>query len=255
MLRNIFISRESLQNECVFCNDFHASADDDQAGIGYTAHKLSPRALIEKVLAKIQELNDNDQAHGILIQRPVPEHLSEHEVMNSVAPYKHIEELSRGKRNNIAVDGLSRLLNSYGKAWMLELNIILLGGTNIITSGFKAELARKHKHVQVVPTLESATMDPKHDTIIITELNKGGVIKPEMLGPAIRLIVDLGFDVDTKAGDLDADILDMEDLLVVPTPGGVLPVLLWIMMERTINARDDQLGRSNLLCLPSCSVV
>lgn len=206
------------------------------------------------MLAKIRELNDNDQAHGILIQRPVPKHLSETRVMDSVAPHKHIEEFDRGKPNNIAVDGLTRLLNSYGRAWMLELNIILLGGTNIITPGFKAELTRRHKHVQIMPKIQTARMNPKHETIIITELNKGGIIKPEMLGPAIKLVVDLGFDVDTKVGDLDADVLDMEDLLVVPTPGGVLPVLLWIMMERTIKARD-QLDRLELLCLPGCSVV
>lgn len=208
---------------------------------------------MDEVLERISALNYDDDSHGILIQRPVPDHLWTKQVMDSVAPVKHVEEFTQGKADNIAVDALTRLLQTYGKAWMLDLNIILLGGLNIITPAFKEQLKLRHKQVQVAQTLESGMLDTKHDTIIITELNHGHIIKPDMLGSAIKLVVDLGFDPDTKEGDLDPEVLDVEDLFVIPTPGGVLPVLLWTMMERTIKARD-RLERSQISCAPGCTI-
>ncbi|KAI5356828.1 putative tetrahydrofolate dehydrogenase/cyclohydrolase [Septoria linicola] len=222
-----------------------------RAGVGYEEYKLSPHAPIEDVLAQITELNDDDRIHGVLIQRPIPKHLCETQVMASVVPIKHIEEFSVEKSNNIAYDGLYRLLRSYGRAWMLDLDVVLLGGTNIITPGFRSQLRRQHKHVGALQTLDPIPQGSKYDTIIITELNRGGIIKPHMLGPSVRLVVDLGFDVKSKVGDLDPEVLDMDDLEVVPTPHGVLPVLLWTMMERTIKARDH-LVRPRLHCLPDC---
>lgn len=220
----------------------------------YEEYKLSPHAPIREVLAQIEELNYDDRIHGILIQRPGPEHLSETQVMSSVIPVKHIEEFSVECSNNIAYNALYRLLETYGRPWMLDLDIVLLGGTNIITPGFISQLRRHHKHVQSLQALDTVSLIPKHDTIIITELNKGGIIKPDMLGPSVRLVVDLGFDVKSKVGDLDPDVFDLDDLDIVPTPHGVLPVLLWTMMERTIKARD-RLVRSRLHCSPNCVVL
>lgn len=223
-----------------------------QAGVAYAVHKLLPDASLDEVLEKIFALNEDAESHGILIQRPVPEHLCTEQVMASVAPSKHIEEFARGRANNIALDALTRLLDSYCKGWMLDLNILLLGGLNIITPEFKAQLKRRR---QCVPSLQDLDLSPaQDDTVIITELNHGHIIKPDMLGPAIKLVVDLGFDPDTKQGDLHPDVLNLDGLLAVPTPGGVLPVLLWTMMERTIRARD-RLEYLQMACAPICSIV
>nr|POF26419.1 bifunctional protein fold [Quercus suber] len=228
-----------------------------RAGIGYSAYKLTPDAPVEEVLAKIVELNGDDRVHGVLVQRPLPDHLWEHQVMGSVASQKHVEEFMRCRASNIAMDALTRLLVYHHRRWMFDLNIILLGGTNIITAQFKDELKHRHmnfdKSVQVLSKLEPAKLRPKHDTIIITELNQGCIITADMLGPAVKLVIDLGFDPDTKMGDLDPDVLEIDDLLVVPTPGGVLPVLLWIMMERTIRARDH-IDSTQIWCgIPGCT--
>ncbi|KZL67306.1 methylenetetrahydrofolate dehydrogenase (NADP(+)), partial [Colletotrichum tofieldiae] len=174
-----------------------------KAGIDYSSHKLLPHASINEVLNKIKELNKDNRIHGILVQRPVPEHLDEHEVMYNINRQKHIEECTRGKDSNIAVDGVERLLDAYHKVQMLDLYIIILGGTNIITPEFKAELKHRFQYVKILSTLEGTTIDCKRNTVIMTELNKGGIIKPTMLGPNVKLIIDLGFDVDTKTGDLD----------------------------------------------------
>lgn len=151
--------------------------------------------------------------------------------MTSISPSKHIEEFTRNKPNNIALDSLERLLAYYHESKLLDLHAILLGGTNIITPAFVAQLTNRH-HKSPSDAISASP------TIVLTELNQDSIITPKMLGPNVKLVVDLGFDVETKQGDLDPDVLDLEGLKVVPTPGGVLPVLLWVMMERTIRARD-----------------
>ncbi|OHE99005.1 hypothetical protein CORC01_05695 [Colletotrichum orchidophilum] len=210
-----------------------------KAGIRYISHRLPPDASVDETLDKIAELNEDENTHAILVQRPLPNHLEEHEIMDSIHIIKHIEEFAKGYATNIAVDALRRLLDAYHKAWMLDLTIVLLGGTNIITPGFKADLKRHLPHVDILEMLGDgmSEINPQRHTVVMTELNKGGIIKPSMIGPGVKLIVDLGFDVITKMGDLYPGVHDIRDLVVVPTPGGVLPVIIWLMMERTIKAK------------------
>lgn len=177
--------------------------------------------------------------------------------MTSISPSKHIEEFTRNKPNNIALDSLERLLAYYHESKLLDLHAILLGGTNIITPAFVAQLEQRHHKS---PTLLSQSPDAMSAsstkaTIVLTELNQDSIITPSMLGPNVKLVVDLGFDVETKQGDLDPDVLDMEGLKVVPTPGGVLPVLLWVMMERSILARDRLVREEELEETTGCCVV
>lgn len=218
---------ESISTDCRY-----------QAGIAYTTHKLHPKAPLNSVLSLIASLNRNESTHGILIQRPIPSHLPESKVMNSISPEKHIEEFTHGNPNNIALEALERLLANYQKSGLLDLHTILLGGTNIITRAFVKQLALRHGKSTTLSNVPEDISTHRQDTILITELNHDSVITPEMLGSRVKLVVDLGFDVETKQGDLDPDVLDIEGLTVVPTPGGVLPVLLWVMMERTIRARE-----------------
>ncbi|KAK1691020.1 hypothetical protein BDP55DRAFT_701265 [Colletotrichum godetiae] len=221
-----------------------------KAGIRYISHRLPPDASVDETRDKIAELNGDENTHGILIQRPLPDHLEEHEIMNSIHTKKHIEEYAKGYAANIALDGLRRLLDVYHKAWMLDLTIVLLGGTNIITPGFKADLQRHLPHVEILEMLggKIRDIDSKRHVIVMTELNKGGIIKPSMIGPGVKLVVDLGFDVVTKTGDLDPGVHDISNLVVVPTPGGVLPVIIWVMMERTIKSKAH-LESSRNCCL------
>ncbi|KAK2778007.1 methylenetetrahydrofolate dehydrogenase (nadp(+)) [Colletotrichum kahawae] len=208
-----------------------------KAGVDFISYELPPNASTDGVLGVISALNKNPQTHGILVQRPLPTQISEPDVMSSISRRKHIEEHLQGESSNIAVDGVVRLLAPHRKSHMLDLSIVLLGGTNIITAGFKAELKKRYPRVEMFKTPEEAKLVDRDGLVVMTELNKGGIVHPEMLGPGVELVVDLGFDVNTKMGDLDPRVFDVDGLMVIPTPGGVLPVIIWLMMERTIKSK------------------
>lgn len=208
-----------------------------------------------EVMSQVKELNMDLQIHGILIQRPLPQQLNEAKIMRYIDPIKNIEEYDKGQADNIAADALVRLLARYGMSESAQqAKIQIVGFGNIITKEFIKQMKRQFLYVSA-----SKDFDPSYDTstdkheplqeevqaprasMIISELHRGpGFIKESMIKPEVSVLVDLGFYVTEKGviGDVSHALFDRTDLAIAPTPGGVLPILLWIMMERTIKAKQ-----------------
>lgn len=206
-------------------------------------------------MGQVKKLNKNPRIHGILIQRPLPRQLNELEIMGYINPVKNIEEYTKCQVNNIAADALVRLLTRYGLLRSAkQAKIQIVGFGNIITKGFIKQMKRQFPYVSA-----SKDFNPSYDasedryealqeevttpraSIIISELHRGpGFIKSPMVKPEVSVLVDLGFYATEKGviGDISHSVFDRSDLAIAPTPGGVLPILLWIMMERTIKAKQ-----------------
>ncbi|CEI68138.1 hypothetical protein FVEN_g12257 [Fusarium venenatum] len=226
-----------------------------RAGVSYWVYEMPIDASTKQVESQVEKLNKNPRIHGILIQRPLPQQLNEPEVMASINPMKNIEEYTKGRPNNIAADALIRLLARYGLLGSAQqARIQIVGFGNIITEEFIQQLKGQFPYVSWSKDFDpsfDATPD-KHEalqeevksprvSIIISELHRGpGFIKASMVKPEVGVLVDLGFYVTEKGviGDVSHSLFDRSDLAIAPTPGGVLPILLWIMMERTIKAKQ-----------------
>ncbi|KAM0388252.1 hypothetical protein ACHAQC_009862 [Fusarium culmorum] len=222
-----------------------------RAGVSYWVYEMPVDASTTQVMSQVKKLNKNPRIHGILIQRPLPRQLNEPEIMRSINPIKNIEEYAKGRANNIAADALIRLLAKYGlleSAQQARIHIVGFG--NIITKEFVKQMKSQFPYVSA-----SRGFDPSYDehealrmegetprdSIIISELHRGpGFIKSSMVKPEVSVLVDLGFYVTEKGviGDASHALFDRSSLAISPTPGGVLPILLWIMMERTIKAKN-----------------
>ena len=215
---------------------------------------MSPDASTSQVLSQVQKLNKNPQIHGILIQRPLPDQVNEPKVMASINPVKNIEEYTKGQPDNIAADALVRLLAKYGLLRAVQqARIRIVGFGNIITKEFTQQMKRQFPYVSwskdFDPCFDSKDEDEDSEeevqaprrSIVVSELHRGpGFIKESMIKSDVRVLVDLGFYVTEKGviGDVSHSLFDRSDLAIAPTPGGVLPILLWIMMERTIKAKE-----------------
>ncbi|KHN96438.1 methenyltetrahydrofolate cyclohydrolase [Metarhizium album ARSEF 1941] len=215
----------------------------EKAGVGYWVYEMSPDASCAQVQTQIRALNENARVHGILVQRPLPEHLGEPKVMAAIDPRKHVEEYRDGRASNIAADAVGRLLSSHGRRGALRRSAVHVAGAgNIVTDGFTAHMRRRYPWVSASPGLRQlvAAEHGGRPVVLITELHRGaGHVTPGMVRPEVRIVIDLGFYLSrggVAAGDLDHAVLAMDGLAVAPTPGGVLPILPWLMMERTIRA-------------------
>src|SRR5690625_3066941 len=63
----------------------------EEIGVNSTIHRLPEETTQEELLGLINELNANQKVHGILVQLPLPSHLDEEEVINSIAPQKDVD--------------------------------------------------------------------------------------------------------------------------------------------------------------------
>ncbi|KAH6952196.1 hypothetical protein DER45DRAFT_529615 [Fusarium avenaceum] len=226
-----------------------------RAGVSYWVYEMPVDASTTHVMGQVKKLNKNPRIHGILIQRPLPRQLDEPKIMGYIDPVKNIEEYTKCQVNNIAADALVRLLTRYGLLKSAQqARIQIVGFGNVITKEFIKQMKRQFRYVSA-----SKDFNPSYDasedesealqeevktpraSIIISELHRGpGFIKSPMVKPEVSVLVDLGFYVTEKGviGDVSHSVFDRSDLAIAPTPGGVLPILLWIMMERTIKAKQ-----------------
>ncbi|KAF4443597.1 MIS1-C1-tetrahydrofolate synthase precursor mitochondrial [Fusarium acutatum] len=240
-----------------------------RAGVSYWVYEMPVDASTMEVMNQVKKLNTNPQIHGILIQRPLPHQLNEAKIMGYIDPVKNIEEYDKGQADNIAADALVRLLARYGlleSAQQAKIQIVGFG--NIITKEFIKQMKRQFPYVRASKDFDASyDSSPDEDeasqkevqapraSMIISELHRGpGFIKASMVKPEVGVLVDLGFYVTEKGviGDVSHVLFDRSDLAIAPTPGGVLPILLWIMMERTIKAKQ-MLTKEDLrgcCCLP-----
>ncbi|QPC78020.1 hypothetical protein HYE68_008772 [Fusarium pseudograminearum] len=222
-----------------------------RAGVSYWVYEMPVDASTTQVMSQVKKLNKNPRIHGILIQRPLPHQLNEPEIMRSINPIKNIEEYAKGRANNIAADALVRLLAKYGLLESAQqARIQIVGFGNIITKEFIKQMKSQFPYVSASrdfdPSYDASKdaqmeVETPRDSIIISELHRGpGFIKSSMVKPEVSVLVDLGFYVTEKGviGDVSHALFDRSSLAIAPTPGGVLPILLWIMMERTIKAKN-----------------
>ncbi|KAF5601200.1 MIS1-C1-tetrahydrofolate synthase precursor mitochondrial [Fusarium pseudocircinatum] len=223
-----------------------------RAGVDYWVYEMPVDASTTEVMSQVKQLNMNTQIHGILIQRPLPQQLNEAKIMGYIDPLKNIEEYDKGQVDNIAADALIRLWARYGLLQSAQqAKIQIVGFGNIVTKEFINQMKRQFPYVSASKDFD-LTHEDKHEalqeevrapreTMIISELHRGpGFIKESMVKPEVSVLVDLGFYVTEKGviGDASHALFDRSHLAIAPTPGGVLPILLWIMMERTIKAKQ-----------------
>ncbi|KAM0245314.1 hypothetical protein ACHAP5_005549 [Fusarium lateritium] len=225
------------------------------AGVDYWVYEMPVDASTAQAMDQVEKLNKNPQIHGILVQRPLPGQLNQPKVMGSINPIKNIEEYAKGRLDNIAADALIRLWAKYGLLGSAQdARIQIVGFGNIITKEFIDQMKRQFPYVSASKDFDASSeaSNDKHQTLqqevnaprpsmIVSELHRGpGFIKASMVKPQVSVLVDLGFYATEKGviGDVSHSLFDRSDLAIAPTPGGVLPILLWIMMERTIKAKQ-----------------
>lgn len=203
----------------------------------------------QELLAKIQELNNDSTVHGIIVQRPLPEHIDAEAINQSVIPSKDIDafhkdtpfEMPLAKAALLLLENVYVHLNqekTFTK-WLQSKNVVVIGkgetgGGPIIT------LLKKY---DIIPTIiDSKTKDPdtitKQADIIISAVGKKNVIQSGMISENV-ILISVG---QHKQGDDkfhgDYEETDIQDIASYysPTPGGVGPVNVACLLENLLQA-------------------
>ena len=222
-----------------------------------TAHL--PDTISAKDLKKqIRKFNEDDSVDGILVQLPLPNHLSSHDVIESIDHRKDVDGFHPMNVGRLAVD--QPTFRSCTPAGILELfkhysiptksqHAVVVGASNIVGSPMAITLSRENSTGKATTTIcHKYTKDITRHTIdadiIIVAAGQPGLIKAEMVKEGV-VVIDVGInrvaDETSKkgyklVGDCDFEALKKKASWITPVPGGVGPMTVAMLMKNTLLA-------------------
>jgi methylenetetrahydrofolate dehydrogenase (NADP+)/methenyltetrahydrofolate cyclohydrolase len=229
-----------------------------EIGFGSTLIKLEESASESELLSRIQELNINPEIDGILVQLPLPKHINEQKIIESIHPEKDVDgfhPVSAGK----LVQGLPTFLPAtpYGIMLMLEhykistkgKHAVIIGRSNIVGRPMSILLSSNHPYGNCTVTIcHSHTHNLKEiclqADILVAALGKPEFVKEDMVKPG-AIVIDVGItrveDATSKKGfrikgDVDFHAVAEKTAYITPVPGGVGLMTIAGLLKNTLQA-------------------
>ena len=221
-------------------------------GIRSLAYELPEETPEEELLQLIKELNDRDDVNGILVQLPLPAHMDEDKVIQTISPKKDVDgfhpqsvgALSIGQPGFVSCTpaGVIQLLKRTG----VEINgkeCVIVGRSNIVGKPMALLMLRENATVTVC---HSHTKDLKEVTkradILIVAIGKPKFSTKEYVKDG-AVVIDVGIHrgADGKlCGDVDYDDVAPITHAITPVPGGVGPMTIAMLMNNCVEAKGLQ---------------
>ena len=211
----------------------------------------------DELLAKIDELNNDEKIHGILVQLPLPEALSstEKEVLDRINPIKDVDgfhpinvgRLSTGQKSLVPCTpaGCIRMLDLAG----IEIDgakAVVIGRSNIVGKPMMNLLLGKNATVTVC---HSHTKNLKEITreadILVAAIGKPHFVTADMVKPGAT-VIDVGINrIEPKklVGDVDFEAVKEVAGAITPVPGGVGLLTIAMLMQNTLTAAEMQMNK------------
>jgi methylenetetrahydrofolate dehydrogenase (NADP+)/methenyltetrahydrofolate cyclohydrolase len=210
------------------------------------------------LLDQIERLNEDDEIDGILVQLPLPPHISDEKVINTIDPNKDVDGFhpqSAGKM----VQGLPTFLPAtpYGIMLMLEhyniptkgKNAVVIGRSNIVGRPMSVLLSANHPYGNATVTIthsHTTNLEElcKSADIVVAALGNPGFVKESWIKPG-AVVIDVGItrvpDASKKsgfriAGDVDFERVAPKCSWITPVPGGVGLMTIAALMSNTYQA-------------------
>ena len=215
-------------------------------------HILSENTSEDKLLNLINDLNNDDQVNGILVQLPLPSHISSKKILVAINPQKdvdgfHLENVGRLVTGNALFKpctpaGIIKLLDEY-KIAIEGKNAVIIGRSNIVGKPVSFLLLERNATVTIC---HSRTKDlpslTRSADILIAAIGKPNFVTPDMVKNN-AVVIDVGINrLDGKlVGDVDFASVSKQASLITPVPGGVGPMTIAMLMENTFQAFKNSL--------------
>jgi methylenetetrahydrofolate dehydrogenase (NADP+)/methenyltetrahydrofolate cyclohydrolase len=204
------------------------------------------------LLDLIHRFNQDSQVHGILVQLPLPKHISEDRVLMAISPDKDIDgfhPLNVGRLVSNAPGlrpctpaGILELLDHY-KIQIEGQHAVIVGRSNIVGKPLSLMLLHRHATVTICHSRTSPlSAYTSQADILIAALGKPRFIRSDMVKEG-AVIVDVGINkVDGKlVGDVDFESISPKVRAITPVPGGVGPMTIAMLLENTVRAFEGLL--------------
>ncbi len=209
---------------------------------------ISPEAL----LAVIDELNEDEKIHGLMVQLPLPGHIDERMILNSISPEKDVDgthPISMGKlfsdeRGFIActAHGILHMIE-YTKQPVYGKSAVLIGRSDIVGKPLALLLLRRNASVTLChsKTVNLPEVCREAD-ILVAAAGSAELVKADWVKPG-AIVIDVGLTLiyDKLVGDVKFDEVKEVAAWISPVPGGVGPITIAMLMWNTLEAFKEQI--------------
>jgi methylenetetrahydrofolate dehydrogenase (NADP+)/methenyltetrahydrofolate cyclohydrolase len=235
----------------------------EKIGFKSTLIRLPDSVTEKELLIKVNELNNDTDVDGYIVQLPLPKHIDENKIVEAVAPQKDVDGFHPQSVGRMALNLPTYLpATPYGIVQLLErYNIetsgkhcVVVGRSNIVGSPMSILMARNAKVGNCTVTLtHSKTVNIKEFTlkadILIVALGKPGFITADMVKDGV-VVIDVGItrvaSDKTKSGfklmgDVNYEEVAPKSSFITPVPGGVGPMTIASLLMNTLKASKKEI--------------
>lgn len=219
-----------------------------EAGMKCEIFHLPETVSQEELLSLIERLNADDNVNGMIVQLPLPEHISQAEVLKHIKPEKDVDGFCPVNAGLLLANSSDAIAAATPKGIMHLLKsvfpdlsgktAVVIGRSNIVGKPLASLLLNSNCTVTVV---HSKTRDIEAETrradIVIAACGCPKMVKASWIKEG-AVLIDVGINrIDGKlCGDIDFDDVKHKAAYVTPVPGGVGPMTVAMLLENTFEA-------------------
>ncbi|GGE50286.1 bifunctional protein FolD [Halopseudomonas oceani] len=226
----------------------HKRKDCEEVGFLSRSHDLPATTSQQELLDLIDNLNDDPEIDGILVQLPLPAHLEASQLLERIRPDKDVDGFHPYNIGRLAQRmpllrpctpmGIIRLLKSTGVD-LYGLDATVIGASNIVGRPMALELLLAGCTTTVTHRFTKNLEDHvRRSDLVVVAAGKPGLVKGEWIKPG-AIVIDVGInrmDDGRLVGDVEFGPAAERASWITPVPGGVGPMTRACLLENTLHA-------------------
>ncbi len=220
----------------------------DEVGFYSRTCKMPESTTTEELLALVEELNNDPDIHGILVQLPLPSHIDGERVLLAIDPEKDVDAFHPMNVGRM-VAGTPALLpcTPHGIIELLKRSSIEISGRECVVIGRSNIVGKPMAHLLLA---ENGTVSVCHSKteniaditrradILVSAVGRANFVRADMVKQG-AVVIDVGMNRDGNgklSGDVDFDEVAKKASYITPVPGGVGPMTVAMLMKNTLSA-------------------
>jgi len=224
-----------------------------EIGITSKSYDLPETTTEQALLELIEELNQDTEVDGILVQLPLPKHIDSTKVIEQISPEKDVDGFHPYNVGRLCQRiptlractpyGVMKLLETTGISFYGK-HAVIVGASNIVGRPMALELLLAGCTVTVTHRFtEDLASHIRQADILVVAVGKPKFIKGEWIKEG-AVVVDVGINrLEGKlVGDVEFEVAAQRASYITPVPGGVGPMTVAMLMQNTLSAYEKQQG-------------
>ncbi len=224
----------------------------EEVGIESFEYALPEETTQDELLELINKLNNDYKVDGILCQLPLPSHIDEQAVINSIDPKKDVDAFHPENVGHIMIGdytflpctpaGIMEMLKFYNID-VKGKKCVVIGRSNIVGKPMAMLLLKENGTVEIT---HSRTENLKEETltadILVAAVGKAYFVTEDMVKDG-AVVIDVGMNRNEEGklcGDVDFEKVKEKASFITPVPGGVGPMTITMLLENTVRAASQK---------------